>query len=658
MELFIYILVMMIAILLSNIINRFLPSVPVPFIQIMLGAFIVMLPLNYHLEIHPELFFTLFVAPLVYLSGTTINKNTMWSLKKAILNTSVLLVLASVLLVGYLLHMMIPSISIAAAVILISALGPTDDIAVDSVGKRYSIPGKMLELLKGESVFNDVSSLILFQIGITTILTGSFSLIDSATSFILVGVGGAVVGACLSFLKIGIIKWIRYQGIKDETVYVLIGLITPFLVYYIAELLHVSGILAIFVAGMIYSFESKQDNPDVVNEKITSDNVWKVLSFVLEGIVFLILGTQIPEIMTSLLSGNNEMSIQVIIGYIVLIMAALFIIRFLWAMFTLPKDICTEEEKVSRLKSCFIFSLAGARGSVTLASVYSIPLVLSDGSVFPQRDLMIILAMGVILCSMILTYFVLPLLVDKRGTAEDDNKEVYLSMLNNVIKTLENEFLSTYKSEGEVVLRDYMKRYHELENSINTIKKNDDEIHKLMYQTFKWEIENVQKMIDTNEVSKDMGEYYIYVLNDRLNRTNRHKIYHIIGFLEQLRNLRVILKSRRFVDQEEVFKIMIQNDEYVIDKLNQLIEKEDSESLRYLKSKIEVSLAEKRGRNQYSQGRDKVQLNNDIVLQIRKRGLQLERDRIQKEYEQGTINWKSANTMRNNISLLEMQFEL
>jgi len=377
MSVFEYVLLLLAVVCLSNVVNRFLPIVSVPIVQIALGALLTLLPSFNFFELKPDLFFVLFVAPLIFYVSMTADKKTLWAQRKPILNMGILLVFVTVLSVGALVHCLIPTIPLAAAFALIAALGPTDDVAVASVGKRINVPPKMMSIIQGESIMNDASGIVSFQFAVAAVLTADykFSLIAATGSFLLVALGGIAVGLLLSWFKYLFVRWLRSLGMENVTLHLLLGILTPFVIYLIADRLGVSGILAVFAAGIAHSFNKDKFNPEKVSLNIASESTWSMLTFTLEGMVFVILGTQLPKILSSINQNIFSISAWQIGAYILLITFLLLLIRFLWSVITIKKKNYEEERPVSRFRAGLIFSLSGARGTVTLASVLSIPLL-------------------------------------------------------------------------------------------------------------------------------------------------------------------------------------------------------------------------------------------------------------------------------------------
>jgi len=459
MTFFEYILILLAVVCLSNIIHRLTPVVPAPIVQVALGAFISLVPLGFELTLDPSLFFVLFVAPLIYYVSLLADKKTMWAQRKPILNTGILLVFVTVFVVGYLINFLIPSIPLVAAFVLIAALGPTDDVAIASVSKRVNVPPKIMNILQGESIINDASGIVSFQFALAAMLTGSFSLIHASGRFLVVGLGGIAAGLVLTWLKHVFVKWIRSLGMENVTLHLLIGILTPFFFYLIAEELGVSGILAVFAAGIAHSYSRNKFNPEMVNYKVADESLWSMLSFTLEGLVFVILGTQLSKILISI---NQYYSITTgeIILYILLITLLFLLLRFFWALIFVKKKAYDDPNyTISRFRAAAIFSLSGARGTVTLASVMSIPLFLSDGVPFPERDLIILIAGGVIVVSLIITSFILPLCVDKKVIVDKSaENEAYLEILQDVMTELKKQVTPENEVATAIVTANYHSR--------------------------------------------------------------------------------------------------------------------------------------------------------------------------------------------------------
>lgn len=632
MNLVYLVILLLLAILISNIINHFVPMVAVPVIQVLLGVGITLLPIHYIVEIKPVIFFTVFVTPLVYYSGMTIDKKAIWSLKKEIFDMAIVLVILTSIIAGAFVHILIPTIPLAAGMSLIATLCPTDDVAVDTVERYYFVPGKMMDLLKGESIFNDVSSIILFQIGISVIISGAFSPMESLIQFFYIAIGGILVGIGLSLVKILIIKWILLEGIQNETIHILISILFPVLTYLMAERLEVSGIVAIFVAGLMSMFEYGKNNPDTASLTLASKNIWSVISFSLEGMVFVILGMQLPSIIYSLWKMEFSVSSGNLIFFAVLICIALFLFRFLWGLIVLPKSTYMDNERpVSKWKAAMIFSLAGARGAVTLAAVYSIPIVLDNDILFPEREMMIVLTMGVTIVSIIVTYFILPRLIPKKSVIGQEMYEngMYLAILQDVIDALEDSIdLEENQWERQIVIMRYKNRQRMFGGNQNPENSSNVD-YQLSCQIMQWKQENIEQLKERGIVTDDTLRIYMDMMNNR--RANRPLVH--------IRN-------------NDIREIMISTTEYVLDNLHEL--ETQNSSIQIQKAIQEQEQLLKRLR---VLPRNPKIIDDNILYKIQKQGLVLERGFIQKAYEQGKITFQVAKKMKDNITMVELQME-
>ncbi len=441
METFELILIMASAVLASSIIDQVLPRISPPLIQIGLGlvlAFVVATPINITLE--PELFLVLFIAPLLFHDARNADKVGLWKNKVGIVSLAVGLVLAIVLIVGFTMHWIVPSLSLTATFILGAALGPTDAVAVESLGRSSNLKPREKSMLQGEALINDASGVVSFQFAVSAAITGTFSLIDATASFILSFFGGIAIGLVLAY----VINWLRQKihdaGIESTTFHVLLDVMMPFIIFLVAELVHVSGILAVVAAGLLISSLEKR-NVGPVNAKlsIVSSSVWKVLAFTLNGIVFVMLGMQLPDAMNSLIL-DDSISNGILVLWVLALTLVITVARFIWIIlmniYTAKKELKQmavaqenndtanttaanlnaqrpEVSKAGILKTTLTSTIGGPKGAITLSIIMSVPVLLSNGEPFPQRDLIIFLASGTILCTLILTNFLLPVLAPK-----------------------------------------------------------------------------------------------------------------------------------------------------------------------------------------------------------------------------------------------------
>ncbi|MEK4057148.1 Na+/H+ antiporter [Paenibacillus sp. FSL F4-0087] len=654
MELFEFILLMLVAVSLSNLVNRFIPSISVPIIQIVLGMLITLLPLHYELKLNPELFLLLFIAPLLFNDGRHADKEALWKLKKPILLLALGLVFVTVAVMGYFLNWLLPVIPLAAAFALAAALAPTDAVAVGALEQKVKIPHQTMQILEGESLINDASGLVSFQFAVAAMVTGVFSFKTASISFIAISLGGVVLGLLLTLVKYGVVKWLRKLGMENVTLHMLIEILTPFLIFMAAEKLGVNGILAVVAAGIAHSFGYKKMNPEVAKLSVVSKSTWSVIIFVLNGLVFLLLGTQLPDIIQTIWS-NPEIGNFKIIMYTLLLTSAVLGLRLIWAMLmdifegTKPRD-----PWALRLKKALILSLSGVRGTITLASTLSLPFLLNDGTAFPARDLIIFLAAGVILWTLLASNYLLPLLLGKETQTEQEEDEIQakIEILRNVVTGL-NELIT---DQNRLAIAQIINTYTSRIRTLKKDEKKDKAQRSLGLSILKWERENTLHALEKKEVNPYTAYRYLNRINKLLfmhTRDARYKkeffpVKHWDEVFGMLQQVRLSFRERR----AELNSLRIKNITYVIKQLNvQLAEGEqDMEMVSSLILQYERMLLGLT-RNEKETGTRK---EFGISLQeLARVGIQLERDNIQSMFETGRISRQGVKEMKRDILFME-----
>ncbi len=436
METFEVILLMLSAVFLSNILGRFLPNIAIPLVQVGLGILLTLLLEEHSITLSPELFLLLFMAPLLFNDGSNTDKKSLWEQKKSIFSLSIGLVFLTVFVVGYFIHLLLPSIPLAAAFALAAALAPTDAVAVSALAEKVNVPHKIMHILEGESLINDASGLVSFQFAVLAIMTGAFSITNAATSFLMLSIGGIILGAVITLVKIFLMRWLRQHGLENNTSFMLMEILLPFLIFMIAEHVGVNGILAVVTGGIVHSISYKRLNPEVAQLNLLSKNTWVMITFTLNGLVFILLGTQIPEI-THVIWENEEISKGSLFLYILSITSLILFLRFLWVLCFPTFKLEPYETWKSHMKNILLYTISGVRGTITLVSSLSLPLILGNGETFAERDLLIFIAAGVIIVTLLVANFTLPLFAPKKESKEkslDHTIEVHL--LREVIEQL------------------------------------------------------------------------------------------------------------------------------------------------------------------------------------------------------------------------------
>ena len=511
-------LILIISLLISNVVSHYLPSIPTALTQIFFGMVMALAAENISIELKTEWFMLLFIAPLLYNEGVHFPNEELWKMKAPIFGNAIILVILTTVGGGYFIEWMVPMIPLPAAFALAAILAPTDPVAVNGITTRFHIPRKIINLVRGESLINDASGLIAFHYAIKAAATGYFIIETAAAELIYLFVIGALSGTLIGL----IILWLRHnlhkQGITDETFYSLLSLISPFMIYLITEeLLHASGVIAVVVAGVVHSLMEEHFEVTAAAEKLLTANLWSVLTFVLNGIVFILLGLSIPSSMIHVIQDPNIKNWQAIL-YVVLISIVILGIRFLWSylssVYSHLRGRIFGVERPS-LKTSLITAVAGVRGTVTMAGVLSIPYVLADGTAFPGRHLIIFLAAGVILFTLVLATMLLPILGEKREEKDTTSYDGELiQSKKKILLVAINGFKQERHKDNETVVYELIKEYRMMFRKMNLdhdYKDSNDYIRKITEVrliALKAERRSIKEMFLKNQVSMENFEIF------------------------------------------------------------------------------------------------------------------------------------------------------
>ena len=442
MEVFEFVLIILTCVVASSVLDEF-SRISIPVLQVIIGLIVALiLPGIQEIRIDSELFLMLFIAPLLFNETREANPAALWKNRGSILSLAIGLVIAIVLSVGFTLHLLVPSIPLAAAFAFAAALGPTDAATVTVLRSSVHLSNRQRTLLSGESLINDASGVVAFQFSVAAAVTGAFSALAATQSFAILFIGGIIIGLVAGTLFSLLMAILGRMGFDDTTAHVLYEVISPFLIYLFAELCHVSGILAVVAGGLVMAQATRRNtfiSTTAARQKLVSDNFWRIISFLINGTVFVLLGMQLPRAVTP--GFNGGLSIFQILGIIATMMLILEGVRFLWLLVLeirhsqnglqfCGSDVETDtqtdvkapaETRRSLLASVLVTTIAGAKGAVTLSIALTLPYVVDSGAAFPQRELIITITAGTILASLLLADALLPHLAPK--TVDDSLDE-------------------------------------------------------------------------------------------------------------------------------------------------------------------------------------------------------------------------------------------
>ncbi|MCB7037910.1 sodium:proton exchanger [Eggerthella sinensis] len=667
MEALMLALLLLAAVLASSVIDQLVPKISSPLIQILLGLGIALLAsTQIKIELDDKLFLVLFIAPLLYDEAKNIDKGSLWRNRRPVVSLAIGLVVATALIVGFAVNWLVPSISLFAAFALGAALGPTDAVAVASLSKETSISARSKSILEGESLINDASGIVSFQFAIAAAVTGTFSLIDATADFLFSFFGGILMGVVLGYLGNFLVRKVRSWGLENTTFHVLFEVFTPFIVYLVANALHTSGILAVVAAGLVNVISPRIIGPSISRMNIVSTSVWRVLTFTLNGVVFVLLGTQLPLAFQGTWE-STAVNNDVLIGYVLGLAFLIIAVRFLWILGVEwvhhRRDPESKRFGLENLRSSAIMTLGGPKGTITLAVAFTIPYTV------PQRDLMIFMACGVIVVTLLLATFVVPLLAPKKAPTDEDLRcdetEVNIEILRTVIEDLAARQTTENRAATQMVIHSYNDRIARIK-SRNDIEDKPNTALRL--QAIHWEQELVIELIDSEDIYPIVGYQYLSRLARIENMLQHHRgrwsVQNLVlrvrailrsGWHRILAGLPGVSVTERV---QAVRDLQMQCAEHVVERLQEKLASPDSaepaEDVSTLLLEYQRSITAMRSANPSITA-----LTNTVnkAADIERHGLRLELEQIQSRYEDGDLCRASYKRLRENVYLMQVDLE-
>jgi CPA1 family monovalent cation:H+ antiporter len=358
------------------------------------GLLYAVLPLPaVHLE--PEIVLWFIIPPLLYAAALRSSLTAIRVNWRPIMSLSIALVLVTAVLVGWFIDLTVPRITLAAGLALGAAVAPPDPVASLAIGRRAGLPARMLTLIGGEGMLNDATALTILQVAVAATVSGRFALGLAVGQFVLAVVGGLLIGCAFGYL-LRLLRPLLRDPLRANAV----SLATPFAAYLAGQAAHVSGVLCVIIAGLMAAHDSPRDESGV--SRLQTDAVWQLVEFVLEGAVFLLIGAQLPAVLRGLHAEPASLTASAIL----VTLAGVLLVRPLWLVVTqsVPRMLgwrLGHRAPPLTGREVTAMSWAGTRGVITLAAVFSLPLTVSSGAPFPDRDLLLLCAYIVVLVTLV-----------------------------------------------------------------------------------------------------------------------------------------------------------------------------------------------------------------------------------------------------------------
>ena len=662
-------LILLAVVLVSSVITQLVPKVSAPLVQIVLGIALALLaPSRIDITLDPELFMVLFVAPLLYDEAKNADKAALWRYRVPVLGLAIGLVILTVLAMGYAVHAALPLIPLACAFALGAALSPTDPIAVASLSETADIPKRSGSILKAESLLNDASGIVSFQFAVALGMTGAFSLAEATQDFAISFIGGLVLGAVMGYLGNLLVRLVRRTGLENTTFHVLFEVLVPFIIYLVAEFFHVSGIIAVVAGGLVNVISPRESNPSVSRMNIVSTSVWRVISFGLNGVVFVLLGTQLPQSMAHTWE-DTSISNEYLLLVILMLTAVLLVIRFIWIVATSRIKARRKAKRGAAgcptlredLHESLIMTLSGAKGTISLAVMFNLP------GMFPQRELLIFLACGVIVVTLLIATFIVPLVAPSKDAnkTEDAHKreqQAAIDILRGVIEELAARQTPETRYATQLVISSYNDRIARIKSSGDIQDETEIKLH---LKCLEWERERTRQLVDSGDFSPAVG-YRNLVRLDSVESLLKHRAGNqtFSGLLVRIRSvarkgigaliqsLPDALVADRLLERR---KLQLACTQYVISKLQKMLASPEIDVPAEVAGTLLVEY-QRAARSLTSDSPSITVLTNlaSKSTDIERMALQLELEQIQKFYEDGVISRAFSRRMRENVNLMQL----
>lgn len=441
------IIILLLAVSLLSMLSEKL-RISYPIFLVICGLAIGFTPKLLDITLNPDFVFLIFLPPLLYAAAWNTSWKDFWALRRPIGLLALGLVIFTSCAVAVVSYMLIPGFSLALGFLLGGIISPPDAIAATSVLQKLRIPKRIVSILEGESLVNDAASLIVFRFALAAVLTGKFVLWEAGIDFVVVVVAGILIGLAIAFLIYATHRFLPTTSSIDTA----ITLIAPYLMYITAERFHFSGVLAVVSGGLFLSSRSAEIFS--YSTRLQAQGVWETLVFLLNGAVFILIGLQLPVILHAL----DTVTITRAVYYGVIISFTTILVRIIWVFPAayLPRLMSKKTRTTEPYpggKSVFIIAWSGMRGVVSLAAALSVPLTLSMGEAFPQRDLILFISFIVILCTLVLQGLSLPFFIRRFNIETKDDErgqelEVQMSLTSAVLSYINTWYAQEAETNG------------------------------------------------------------------------------------------------------------------------------------------------------------------------------------------------------------------
>jgi monovalent cation/hydrogen antiporter len=515
-----YVFLIMIILALVMVANKL--RIAYPIVLVIGGLLLSFISHFSNIIIDPDMVFFIFLPPLLYEAAWQVSWKEFWRWRRIITSFAFPIVIITSCVVAFASYALIPGFTLALGFLLGGIVSPPDAVSATTIMRQVKVPRSLVSIIEGESLLNDASSLIVFRFALAAVITGQFHFGEAVANFFLVIIMGIAIGLAVGFIFYAIHRWLP----TTTSIEIVLTLVTPYCMYYAAEHFHFSGVLAVVSGGLLLS--NKRQTLLNYRSRIEGVNVWTNIAFVLNGLIFLLIGLQLPEITKQLGDGSLvnaiwygiAISLVLIIARLLCAFGAVYFTRFMSRFITVA-------DTNPGFKTPLIFGWSGMRGVVSLAAALSIPILVSEGQPFPYRNLILFITFIVILITLVLQGLTLPWLIkkvkleDRYAAIPEEKQEIIIQkkIAQYSLQFLEekygndwskNEHLDNLHSRLQIDLK-HLSR--EIENA-NGSKENSRSEHQRIYlELLDHQRKLLNKMNHHKEFDEDVIRKYLALVD-------------------------------------------------------------------------------------------------------------------------------------------------
>ncbi|AYG01795.1 cation:proton antiporter [Lactococcus allomyrinae] len=652
-----YVIVFLLTLVLSNVLNKVFPKLALPLIQVVFGLILGFFGADEILHVAPEFFLGFIIAPLLFRESEEADVKHILKHSKVILVLIFPLVFITALGLGFISHWIYAGIPLAACFALGASLAPTDAVAVGALSKNFSFPKRVMSILKGEGLLNDASGIIAFQIAMVALVTGYFSLPDATMKLVFSAIGGSAIGFVLIYLKNLILRLLEDVDARDVPGYLLLELAIPLSAFLIAEELHVSGIIAAVVAGVMSANGLKRTTLFDAQVAKLKSTIWDTLTFILNSIVFFFLGIELYQLVVPLLMSPVYSSAYLLLLAVVLTIG-LFALRFaIIALYYWIQSIRRRQTFIAYWNDILLLTFAGSKGTVSIATILLIP-----RNVIDSQPVLVFLAAAVTGLSFLVGMFILPFFAIKKVVKVNNISKI--SILTDVVEELAKDSKKAKNPQGyRIAIDAYQERIQQLiieqESTDLAIDYND-----LQLLIIRLESEGLEVALRENKISMYTYRTYQRYIHS-LESSVAHSLVSSIQFIYVVivRGFHLLLSKLLHIDfgfkktkdaiettRTQITELYFSNTELILQALDNLQGVFDDQLLHFLQAERLRTAEIVATGGHISRLVNKAQPTNLTEMM---RAYYLERKVIFEYESSGQLTAREAKDMRLNVNVLE-----